>query len=153
VARLARSTEGGVIGVLIVTHGQVGQEMYRSAEGIVGRQSEVRVLGLDANEGPEAFVKKIQVTLREMDNPAGVIVLADMMGGTPCNAALRQCLDPSLNYELVTGVNLPMLVSVLTKRHYMPLSQLAQKMVEDAPRNIVRPIQNLRDSMKTRGNS
>ena len=135
-----------MIGVLIVTHGQVGQELLKSAEGIVGKQSRVRVLGLDASEGPDAFVKKIQVVLEELKSPAGVLVLVDMMGGTPCNTALRQCLDPA--YELVTGINLPMLVSVLTKRHYMPLDQLTQKIVDDSPRSILRPLQRLRETMK-----
>jgi mannose PTS system EIIA component len=137
-----------VIGVLIVTHGSIGHELLKSAEGIVGKQGAVRVLGLDASEGPDAFFRKIMVTLEEMANPAGVLVLADMMGGTPCNAALRQCQDPRFHFEMVTGVNLPMLISVLTKRHYMPLDQLARKIVDDAPRTILRPIERLRDSLK-----
>lgn len=137
-----------MIGILIITHGQVGQELLRCAEGIVGRQSEVRVLGLDAAEGPDAFQTKIQVALQEMNTSAGVLVLADMLGGTPANVALRQCRDPRLHYEMVTGVNLPMLISALTNRHYMPLAQLAQKLLDDSPRNIVRPVQRLRDSIK-----
>src|SRR5687768_16626810 len=110
-----------MIGVLIVTHGQIGQELLNSAEGILGKQPLVRVLGLDASEGPDAYQKKIGVVLAEMNSPAGVLILADMMGGTPCNAALRQCKNPGVNFDLVTGVNLPMLVSALTKRHHMPL--------------------------------
>ncbi|HRY29344.1 MAG TPA: PTS sugar transporter subunit IIA [Elusimicrobiota bacterium] len=133
-----------MIGVLIVTHGRIGEELLRTAEGIVGKQVAVRILGLDATEGPDAFCKKIRVVLEEMKNPAGVLVLADMMGGTPCNSALRQCQDPQWNFEIVTGVNLPMLVSVLTKRHYMPLDLLAQKITDDGPRTIQRPVQKLR---------
>ena len=137
-----------MIGILLITHGQLGQEILKCAESVVGKQAAVRVLGLDAAEGPDAFQKKIQVALGEMASPAGVLVLADMMGGTPCNVALRQCRDPRFHYELVTGVSLPMLLSALSNRHYMPLEQLAQKLVEDAARNVARPIQKLRDSLK-----
>lgn len=137
-----------MISVLIVTHGQMGQELLKCAEGIVGKKPGVRVLGLDPAEGPEGFDRKIRVTLEEMNNPAGVIVLVDMMGGTPCNVALRQCRDPQFHYDIVTGINLPMLISALTNRHYMPLAQLAQKLVDDASRNIVRPMERLRESLK-----
>jgi mannose PTS system EIIA component len=137
-----------VIGVLIVTHGHLGQELLNSAEGILGKQPQVRVLGLDSSEGPEAYQRKIQVVLSEMNSPAGVLVMADMMGGTPCNAALQQCRDPRINFDLVTGVNLPMLVSALTKRHHMPLEQLCQKIVQDGPRTVVRPIPILKKSVK-----
>ncbi len=140
-----------MIGIVLVTHSELGQELLKAAEGIVGKQPSVRVLGLHPSEGPDAFQGKIRAALQELNSPAGVLVLADMMGGTPCNAALRQCNDPRFHYELVTGVNLPMLVTVLTKRHHMPLEQLAQKIVDDAPRNFQRPMQKLRDSLKGGG--
>jgi mannose PTS system EIIA component len=140
-----------VIGVLLVTHGGLGQELLRCAEGIIGKQSGVRILGLDGTEGPAAFEKKIQAVLEEMKNPAGVLVLADMMGGTPCNTALRQVRDARWTFELVTGVNLPMLVSVLMRRQSMALSALAQKVVDDAPRTILRPMEGLRKAWKPEG--
>ena len=134
-----------MIHILIVTHGDMGQELLRCAEVIVGKQSSVKVLGLTPTEGPEGFQKKVQAVLEETNATAGVLVLADMLGGTPCNVALRQCRDPRFHYEMVTGINLPMLISALANRHYMSLYQLAQKLVDDAPRNIVRPIQKLKD--------
>ena len=134
-----------MIGVLLVTHGQMGQELLKCAEGIVGKQLSVKALGLDPAEGPDGFEKRLLSAFEELHSTAGVLVLSDMMGGTPCNVALRQCKNPGLHYELVTGVNLPILISALTNRHYMPLYQLAQKLVDDSPRNIVRPLQKLRE--------
>jgi PTS system mannose-specific IIA component len=140
-----------MISVLIVTHGGLGQELLACAETIVGKQALVRVLGLDMTEGPDSFEKRVRAALEEMNSPAGVIVLADMMGGTPCNTVLRQCRDPRWNFELVTGINLPMMVSVLSKRSQMPLEKLAQKIVDDGPRTLVRPLPKLRDSLRQSG--
>jgi mannose/fructose-specific phosphotransferase system component IIA len=79
--------------------------------------------------------------------PTGALVLSDMMGGTPCNVCLRLARDPKLHFELVTGMNLPMLITALANRHYMPLAQLAQKLVDDAARSAQRPLQKLRDHL------
>lgn len=133
-----------MIGILIVTHGRMGEELLKCAEGIVGRQPSVQVLGLEPNEGPGALESKLLKSLEGFKDLAGVLVMADMMGGTPCNVGLKQFRDPRYHYDLVTGVNLPMLISAMTNRHYMPLDQLAQKLVEDAGRNICRPLQKLR---------
>jgi len=132
-----------MMGIVVVTHGRMGHELLKSAESIVGRQEAVCVLGLKRSDGPKAFEKTVQKTLKKLNHAKGVLVLADMMGGTPCNAALRSCRDPRFHYELVTGVNLPMLVSVFSKRDTLSLEQLAQKIVDDAGRMIQRPIPQL----------
>lgn len=134
-----------MIGVLVATHGGMGRELLTCAEGIIGKQPNARVLGLDPGEGPAAFEKRIQAALDDLNSPAGVLILTDMMGGTPCNTGLRLCRDPRYHYDMVTGVNLPMLISALTNRHYMPLAQLAQKLVDDVGRNILRPLQKLKE--------
>lgn len=140
-----------MIGVVIITHGHLGEELLRCAETIVGKQTFVATLGLESTEGPDNFRQRVRDAIAGLNTPAGVLVMADMMGGTPCNVALHQSRDSSLNFELLTGVNLPMLVSVLTKRHYMPLADLAQKIVDDGPRTIIRPLQRLRESMQRQG--
>ncbi|MGQ0645213.1 MAG: PTS sugar transporter subunit IIA [Elusimicrobiota bacterium] len=138
-----------MIGILIITHGALGRELLNCAEGIVGRQEKVQVLGLEQKTGNrDAFEEKIGEALRSMDAPAGVLVLADMMGGSPCNAALRQCRGAKRHFELVTGVNLPMLVSALTNRPYLGLEALAQKLVEGAPRAAIRPLQRMKEAMR-----
>jgi mannose PTS system EIIA component len=133
-----------MIGIVIVTHGRMGEELLKCAEGIVGKQQDVLVLGLEGNEGPAALEARLLSALESFKGAAGVLVVTDMLGGTPCNVGLRQFRDPRFHYDLVTGVNLPMLISALTNRHYMPLPQLAQKLVDDASRNICRPLQKLK---------
>jgi mannose PTS system EIIA component len=133
-----------MIGILIMTHGRMGEELLSCAEGIVGKQPGVDVLGLDKNEGPASLESRLSAALDAFHDAAGVLVLTDMLGGTPCNVGLKPVLDPRYHFDLVTGVNLPMLISAMTNRHYMPLAQLAQKLVDDASRNIVRPLQKMK---------
>ncbi|HOW28790.1 MAG TPA: PTS sugar transporter subunit IIA [Elusimicrobiota bacterium] len=135
-----------MIGILIVTHGRLGQELLTNAETIVGHQEAVRVLGLDASEGPDAFEKKVQVALQELYNPDGVLILVDMFGGTPCNVALRQCRGGRWNFELVTGVNMPILLAAVSARDKLALTDLAKKVTEDGPRTILRPLERLKNA-------
>jgi mannose/fructose-specific phosphotransferase system component IIA len=117
------------------------------AENVVGAQAEVRVLGLTGSEAPDGFEKRLRETLLELETQAGTLILSDMLGGTPCNVCLRLARDPQFHFELVTGVSLPMLITALANRHYMPLTQLTQKLVDDAPRSAQRPLQKLREHL------
>jgi mannose PTS system EIIA component len=133
-----------MIHIIVVTHGRMGEELLKCAEGIVGKQEGVQVVGLDCDESPAALEERLKAGILSSPSEAGILVLTDMLGGTPCNVGLRAFRDPRVHCDVVTGVNLPMLISALTNRHYMPLDQLAQKLVDDAPRNIARPLQKLR---------
>jgi PTS system mannose-specific IIA component len=136
-----------MIGILVVTHGGLGTEMVTCAENVVGKQVSVLSLGLTGSESPDGFEGRLIKSLSELDSPAGVLVLSDMLGGTPCNVCLRLARDPGRHFELVTGVNLPMLITALANRHYMPLAQLAQKLVDDMSRSAQRPLQRLREHL------
>jgi mannose PTS system EIIA component len=133
-----------MINILVVTHGHMGEELLKCAEGIIGKQTGVKVLGLECDEGPAALEERLKKAMEESPSEVGILVLTDMLGGTPCNVGMKAFRDPRIHCDVVTGVNLPMLISALTNRHYMPLDQLAQKLVDDAPRNIVRPLQKMR---------
>ncbi|MBK8575841.1 MAG: PTS sugar transporter subunit IIA [Elusimicrobia bacterium] len=136
-----------MIGVLVVTHGRLGQEMVDCAENVVGKQASVVSLGLAGSESPDGFEARLRKALSDLETSAGVLVLSDMLGGTPCNVCLRLARDPHPHFELVTGVNLPMLITALANRHYMPLAQLAQKLVDDMSRSAQRPLQRLREHL------
>lgn len=135
-----------MITVVLVSHGGLGGELLACAESVVGKQSAVHVLGLGPGDSPETFEQRVRAILADVGGP-GALVLSDMMGGTPCNVCLRLSRDPRYILEMVTGVNLPMLITALANRHYMPLSQLAQKLVDDAPRSAQRPLQKLREHL------
>ncbi|MBL8023749.1 MAG: PTS sugar transporter subunit IIA [Elusimicrobia bacterium] len=140
-----------MIGVLVVTHSGLGKELMVCAENVVGKQSALLALGVEGTESPDGFEGRLRAALATMETNAGILVLSDMLGGTPCNVCLRLARDPGCHFELVTGVNLPMLITALANRHYMPLAQLAQKLVDDMSRSAQRPLQRLRDHLSQAG--
>jgi PTS system ascorbate-specific IIA component len=104
-----------VIGVLLVTHGAIGEALLASAEQILGaRQAGVAALGVAGGEAPEAVLARARAAAAKLDEGEGVLVLTDMFGATPCNVAARLLEDGRI--EGVAGVSLPMLVRVLAGR-------------------------------------
>ena len=115
------------VGIIVVAHADYGSAMLRTAEFILGTLSDCTSISVDiAQEVPE--------TVRRLDDAAGVIILTDMFGGTPTNLALS--LLGSHHVEVVTGVNLPMLLKVFTCRE-KPLAELARLAGEAGTKGIV----------------
>jgi len=97
-----------MIGVLIVTHGRLAEELLSAASTIAGDLVGFRALALDWSEGIESARRRIADAVAELDTGDGVLVLTDMFGDTPSNAALS-LRDPG-KVEILSGVNLPMVV-------------------------------------------
>lgn len=97
-----------MIGVLIVTHGGLARELLSAAEMITGGLNGFEALSLPWAEGFEEARERIRAALARLDAGRGVLVLTDMFGDTPTNAALSLA-EPG-RVEVVTGVNLPMVV-------------------------------------------
>jgi PTS system ascorbate-specific IIA component len=105
-----------LIGVLIVTHGAIGESLLASAEQILGgRQAQVATLGVSRGDDPDRLLARARSLAARTDSGAGVLVLTDMFGATPCNVAARLLADGRI--EGVSGVSLPMLVRVLSGRN------------------------------------
>jgi len=105
-----------VIGVLIVTHGAIGESLLASASQILGGPPpQVTALGVSRNDDPDVVLPRAQALIAELDRGEGVLVLADMYGATPCNIVARLLVDGRI--EGVAGVSLPMLVRVLAGRN------------------------------------
>jgi PTS system ascorbate-specific IIA component len=105
-----------VIGVLVISHGEIGATLLSSAEQILGaRQEHVAALGVSRKDDPDRVLEKARAVLARLDRGAGVLVLTDMFGATPCNVAARLLADGRV--EGVSGVSLPMLVRVLSGRN------------------------------------
>ena len=124
-----------MIAVIVITHGQLGQELLRTAQDIVGRQEAVASLSVTPEMGLENVAEALGETLKRLASPEGALVMVDMLGGTPCNTALLKTKD--LSVEIVTGVNLYMVLSSFTHREQMDLKTLAGKVAEDGKRAIV----------------
>jgi len=97
-----------VIGVLIVTHGRLADELLNAAKTIAGELEGFRALALEWSEGIEPARRRIAAEVEELDRGEGVLILTDMYGDTPSNAALGLRREGSV--EIVSGVNLPMVV-------------------------------------------
>jgi PTS system mannose-specific IIA component len=124
-----------MLSVIVITHGQFGQELLRTAQDIVGRQEAVAALAVTPEMGPEDVSRELEGTLKRFAAPEGALILVDMLGGTPCNTALLKTKDAAA--EVLTGVNLYMLLSSFTHRGNMDLKSLAAKVAEDGRRAIV----------------
>lgn len=124
-----------MISILVVTHGQFGQELLRTAQDIAGRQDQVAALAVTPEMGPQDVCRAIQDLLAKMSTAEGALVLVDMLGGTPCNTALLSAKNQPV--EVLTGVNLYMILSSFNNRTKLELKALTVKVVEDGKRAIV----------------
>ena len=103
------------IAVVITTHGHAAKALLATAEMIIGAQDNVRCVDFVPGENGEVLAGKIRAAAAELDTSGGLLLLVDLWGGTPFNASSGIAHDDA-NTEVVTGVNVPMLVSVLMER-------------------------------------
>lgn len=102
------------VGIVIVSHADYGSAMLRTVEFILGPQSDCSSISVDVAHDVADTVRRLNDAAQRLDKGAGVIILTDMFGGTPTNLALS--LLGTHKVEVVTGVNLPMLLKVFTSR-------------------------------------
>ncbi len=111
-----------MIGVVLATSGKLGSGMRDSVELIVGERSYFRVVELQERDTPRSFKQKMAEAILRADLGSGVIVLTDMAGGTPAQSTLLDL--PHIEYRVVAGVNLPMLIEVMLRRDSLALPDL-----------------------------
>ena len=117
-----------MIGILLVTHGKIAAELAEAACRITGESEGIAAVGLDWESGADAARDRIEEGLSRVRSDAGVLVLTDMFGGTPSNLAFPFLKEGSV--EIVTGVNLPMLLRSLATRREESLASLARAVRE-----------------------
>jgi PTS system mannose-specific IIA component len=103
-----------MIGIVVVTHGQLARELVAAAEMIVGDIPNVTAVSIGWQESPEDAEREIEAAIARVDSGRGTVILTDMFGGTPTNLSLA-FLEKG-RVEVVTGVNLPMLIRVASLR-------------------------------------
>jgi PTS system mannose-specific IIA component len=135
-----------VIGVVVATHGRLAEELLRAAGGIVGEMKEVEAVNLDTGAGPADCAEQLRGAVERADRGQGVLVLADLFGGTPCNLALALVTG---NVEVVTGANLPMLMKLWTlRKEDRPLAEVAERVAEYGRKNITVASEMLRERQR-----
>ncbi len=123
-----------MIGVVIVTHYHLAEEFLQALRLIVGEVNNLMAVGLDPSTSPEEMRDQIDKAVREVDQGQGVLMLVDMFGGTPSNLCLSFLEEDRI--EVVTGLNLPMLVKVVQLKEPMPIQEIAALIREYGRRNI-----------------
>ena len=123
-----------MIGALVVTHGHLGQELVAAAEMIVGDISHIRAVSIGWHDDVNDAHKDIERRIAEVDSGQGVLILTDMFGGTPSNIALA-FHDPG-KVDVVTGVNLPMIIKIAGQKEGETLDSLA-RIVRDKGRSSI----------------
>jgi len=122
------------IGVVIVTHYELGQQMLQALRSILPNAPEFYAVSVSPDQSVDEMRKAISDKLAKAENGQGVLILTDMFGGTPSNIALS-FLD-ELKVEVVTGINLPMLIKLATLRDEKSLEELASFIKDYGRRNI-----------------
>ncbi len=118
----------GAPGLLVVTHGRLAEELVNAARTIVGDIDAFEAVSIGWNDDPEEARSRIEAGIRTVERGEGVLVLTDMFGGTPTNLALS-FLDPG-RVEVVTGVNLPMLIKFTNLREDAGLGETVHRIAE-----------------------
>ena len=104
-----------MFGIIVGTHGIFSTELLKTCEMICGEQENVRAATLVPGEGPDDVVAKYEAAIRDLGNPDRVLFLNDLLGGSPYNAACRLVIG-NPNYAIVAGVNLPMLIAMISEQ-------------------------------------
>ncbi len=114
-----------MIGIVIVTHRQLADALIDATEFILGEKSEAIVgVSIDINEDAVNLREKISDAIKQVETGAGVLVLTDMFGGTPSNLSYSFLEEGKI--EVLSGVNLPILIRAIHSRNKLELQKLAE---------------------------
>ncbi len=109
-----------MIGIVLVTHGRLAEELIAATEHVVGAQRHARAVCIDPDDDMELRREDILKAIADVDDGDGAILLTDMFGGTPSNLAIS--VMDKVNVEVIAGVNLPMMVKLASVRENQTLA-------------------------------
>ncbi len=122
-----------MVGVVVASHGKLAEELLRTAEAVVGPLAEVRTVAVVASD-PEVR-HKVAEAIRAVDGGEGVLLLTDLLGGSPTQLCLSFLNERQV--EVVTGVNLPMMLKLVSLRAAgKPIGEIARELAEAGQRSI-----------------
>jgi len=123
-----------MVGILLVSHGAIAEAFLAVAREILGETEGVLAFGLPQPLREEKVIEEIQSARKTLDQGEGLLIVTDMFGGTPCNLSLSFLDDDGI--EVLTGMNLPMILKILSAREGVSLSELARTAMECGRENI-----------------
>jgi PTS system mannose-specific IIA component len=134
-----------MVGAVIVTHSRIGERLIETAEFLVGKMEGIIAVSVDLETNVFEARRRITEAVKQVDQRDGVLILTDLFGGSPSNIALS-FLNPE-RIEVITGVNLPIVITFRNKREGSSLLELARSIQLSGARSIARA----RDLMETKG--
>lgn len=124
-----------MVGALVITHGKLARELVNAAEMIVGEIERIEAVSIGWNDDVELAKQRIQEAIKKVDSDKGVLLLTDMFGGTPTNLGLSFLKSDKI--EIVTGVNLPMLIKLISlQKEKLSLKEIALKVKERGQQSV-----------------
>ena len=123
-----------MIGGIIVSHGKLAEELLNALTIILGETVNIEAISIGWYDDVEASKKKINESLKKVDQKNGVLIFTDMFGGTPSNLSFSFLKVNQV--EIITGVNLPMLIKFASLQRSNSLREVAKKVVEQGQKNI-----------------
>jgi PTS system mannose-specific IIA component len=124
------------IGAVIISHGQIATELLAAAEMVVGDLPHIAAVSIGWHDDVEVAKGEVERAIKQVSAGAGVILLTDMFGGTPTNISAMFLEQPDI--EIVTGVNLPMVVKVASQNREYSLDELARAVESQGKQAIYR---------------
>ena len=124
------------IGGVIVSHGQVANELLAAAEAVVGDLSHIIAVSIGWHDDVEMAKAEIERAIAQVSSGSGVLVLTDMFGGTPTNISAMFLKENEV--EIVTGVNLPMVIKLASNSKEVTLHELAKEVENQGKEAICR---------------
>ena len=122
-----------MIGIVVCTHANLAAALLEAAEMIVGKIENAASVAVNPGESSEDIIDKLSEAIGKVDSGEGVIVLCDMFGGTPSNVSLTLLSE---TVEVITGVNLPMILKLYTCRRG-PFAEATEQVQEHGRENIL----------------
>jgi len=123
-----------MVGVLVVAHCNLAEEILKTAEFIVGRLDAAKGISIDPYKDVEIIRQEIESAMNDVDQGEGVLILTDMFGGTPSNISLSFLEEGKV--EVLSGVNIPMLLklssNIRSEKSLKEVAELAQKAGQDS---------------------
>lgn len=124
-----------MVGILVISHGRLAEALISSVEFLVGNLNRVKGICIGPKERKEEIKEKIRKGICEVDDGEGVVILTDIFGGTPTNLSLS--ISDGKKVEVVTGVNLPMLLTLSSYRKGRSLSEIGKLVKKSGRRSII----------------
>ena len=122
-------------GILVVTHANLGGALIEAVEFILGKnQNQLEFVSINIQENPDNLRKKIKKGISAVRKDNGVIILTDMFGGTPSNLSYSFLEEGQV--EVISGVNLPIILKAVTARSKMDMEKLTTSLVEHGKKSI-----------------